>query len=395
MSTPSIPRVGFSLGGVGASWTGGVTYFANLLHALRSVSDRRIETIVFTPPGRDADFDVRFPADEIVESDVFTPGAPLRSAGKVAERLLGRNLAAEAVLRRHRVDILSHIAPLGHRSPFPVMPWVPDLQEIHLPEFFSVDELARRAAGNRTFATDGVRVLVSSEHARSDWSSVHPEAAAKARVLRFVSGVGAETTASAAELRARYDLPERFFHLPNQLWVHKNHIVVARALAVLKARGIDATVISTGATADFRRPGHFDELRAEIAQLGVADRFRFAGLVPFADVAGLLRHCVAVINPSLFEGWSTTVEESKSLGKRVLLSDIPVHIEQAPARGRYFPRHDADALAALIEETLAAYDPAEEARAAAQAAAALPARMHAFARTYEDIVLDAVAAAKR
>lgn len=385
-------RVGIVLSAAGSSWTGGTTYFANLLHAMRALPDRRVETVVLTPPGRPADFDARFPADAVVETRVFEPGAPLRSAGKIAERLLGRNLAAERVLKRHRIEMLSHHAPLGSRSPFPTLPWVPDLQEDHLPGFFAADELARRAAGNRLFADAGTRVIVSSEHARGDWARLYPEAAAKARVLRFVSGVAAEATASAAELRGRYDLPERFFHLPNQLWVHKNHALVARALAILKARGVDATVISTGAITDYRRPDHFSELQAEVARRGVADRFRFAGLVPFADVAGLLRACVAVINPSLFEGWSTTVEEAKSLGKRVLLSDIPVHREQDPERGRFFATDDPEALAALMAETLAAFDPAEEARAGEAAAAALPERVRAFARTYEGLVLDAVEA---
>lgn len=383
-------RVAFALSSAGSSWTGGVTYFANLLHALRALPDRRIEVVVLTEPGRPAEFDRRFPADRVIETKVFTPGKLPRSAGKAAERLLGRNLAAEAVLRRHHVDALSHFTPLGRRSPVPVLPWVPDLQETHLPGFFSPDELARRAAGNQLFADAGRRVIVSSEHARGDWQQLHPQAAAKARVLRFVSGIAAEATASADELRKRYDLPERFFHVPNQLWVHKNHIVVAHALKILKDRGVDATAISTGATADPRRPEHFADLQAEIARLGVADRFRFAGLVPFADVAGLLRHAVAVVNPSLFEGWSTTVEEAKSLGKRVLLSEIPVHVEQAPERGRYFATDDAERLADLMAETLAGYDPAEERRAEAAAAAALPARVTAFARTYEAIVLDAL-----
>jgi glycosyltransferase involved in cell wall biosynthesis len=385
-----VTRVAFALSSAGSNWTGGVTYFANLLHALRALPDRRIETVVLTGTGRPAEFDARFPADRVVETDVLTPGGALRSAGKVAERLIGRNLAAEGVLRRHRIDVLSHVTPLGRRSPVPTLPWVPDLQEAHLPGFFSADELARRAAGNRLFADAGRRVIVSSEHARGDWARLYPDAAAKARVLRFVSGVAAEATASADALRARYNLPGRFFHLPNQLWVHKNHIVVARALRILKDRGIDATVISTGATTDYRHPEHFAELQREVARLGVADRFRFAGLVPFADVAGLLSHAVAVINPSLFEGWSTTVEESKSLGKRVLLSEIPVHVEQAPERGHYFATDDAERLAELMAETLAGYDPAEERRAEAAAAAALPGRVAAFARTYEDIVLDAL-----
>lgn len=50
--------------------------------------------------------------------------------------------------------------------------------------------------------------------------------------------------------------------------------------------------------------------------------------MPYEHVPALLRESVALLNPSLFEGWSTTVEEGKSPGKHVLMSDR----EELPAR---------------------------------------------------------------
>ena len=37
---------------------------------------------------------------------------------------------------------------------------------------------------------------------------------------------------------------------------------------------------------------------------------------------------MAVAQPSLFEGWSTIVEDAKTLGKPIFVSDLPVHREQ-------------------------------------------------------------------
>jgi hypothetical protein len=96
------------------------------------------------------------------------------------------------------------------------------------------------------------------------------------------------------------------------------------------------------------------------------------------------------VNPSRFEGWSTTVEEAKSLGKRVLVSDIAVHREQAPARASYFGVDDAGVLAAQLRDAWLAFDPAEDERAADEAAAALPGRTLVFAERYVSIVLDAM-----
>jgi glycosyltransferase involved in cell wall biosynthesis len=59
---------------------------------------------------------------------------------------------------------------------------------------------------------------------------------------------------------------------------------------------------------------------------------RILGLINYVDVLFLMRSCVAVLNPSRFEGWSSTVEEAKSMGKRLILSSIPVHREQDRAR---------------------------------------------------------------
>ena len=47
-------------------------------------------------------------------------------------------------------------------------------------------------------------------------------------------------------------------------------------------------------------------------------------------------HSVAVIQPSKFEGRSSTVEQAKSMGKKILLSNIGIHKEQNPLRGKYF-----------------------------------------------------------
>ncbi len=61
-----------------------------------------------------------------------------------------------------------------------------------------------------------------------------------------------------------------------------------------------------------------------------------------------MRACTALINPSLSEGWSTTVEEAKSLGVPMLLSDLRVHREQAGDCAYYFDPEAAGQLASLM-----------------------------------------------
>ena len=65
-----------------------------------------------------------------------------------------------------------------------------------------------------------------------------------------------------ADLCAQYGLPDTFFHLPNQFWAHKNHLLVVDALSSLQSSGIQTTVVCTGHTTDIRRPEYFDEFMA-------------------------------------------------------------------------------------------------------------------------------------
>ena len=105
-------------------------------------------------------------------------------------------------------------------------------------------------------------------------------------------------------------------------------------------------VVMTGRTDDQRDPGLYARLITEARRAGVASHFLHLGLVPYEDVFGLNASAEALINPSLFEGWSTTVEEAKALGTRMLLSDISLHREQAPD-AMFFDPHSPAALAAL------------------------------------------------
>jgi len=168
---------------------------------------------------------------------------------------------------------------------------------------------------------------------------------------------------------------------------------VIEALGILRARGERVVVIATGETSDYRSPGHFEALMRRCRELGVLECFRPLGVVPYMHVAGLMRDAHAVINPSRFEGWSTTVEEAKSLGKQVLLSEIDVHIEQSPPGGVFFDPNRPEELADAMWRSLSTLQPDDSRHLAEAARRALPARRLEFARTYERIIREAVAAA--
>jgi glycosyltransferase involved in cell wall biosynthesis len=73
-------------------------------------------------------------------------------------------------------------------------------------------------------------------------------------------------------------------------------------------------------------------------------------MIPLDYVYALLRALMAFINPSRFEGSSTTVEEAKSFGEPIILSDLDVHREQTGGTARYFGIDDPSTLAGHLSD---------------------------------------------
>ena len=107
-------------------------------------------------------------------------------------------------------------------------------------------------------------------------------------------------------------------------------------------------------------------------------------MVPRKDYLQLLRGAAAVVQPSLFEGWSSVVEDARAFGKPIALSDIAVHREQTPPGSQFFAPDDPHELATAVEQALASPSMTEE---DAQAAQAL--RVQAYGVAFASLARDA------
>jgi glycosyltransferase involved in cell wall biosynthesis len=382
-----------------AGWTAGEHYLRNLLTALGAVASQEgVQTLLLRPPGRGGD-SLAGLAEEVWELPLAEP-APTGAAARLRAALVARGLLPPPPsplgrrLRAAGVDCLFAAREFGPRLGVPLVAWIPDFQHRRLPEMFTPEELRRRDEAFRRILERAQRVVLSSRAALGDLEEFAPELAAKARVVPFVAHLPPEARrADPREVCRRYHLPQRFFYLPNQFWAHKNHRLVLEALAILAARGRRVSVVCSGNTTDTRNPLFFGRLLAEVSARGLRERFILLGLVEHLEVFALMRQSLAVLQPSLFEGWSTTVEEVKSLGKAIVLSDIPVHREQAPPRAWYFDPGDPEELAARLERLWEELAPGPDAELEEAAAAALPSRSRAFGRAVAAVLREAVEAA--
>ncbi|MDQ3623187.1 MAG: glycosyltransferase [Verrucomicrobiota bacterium] len=233
--------------------------------------------------------------------------------------------------------------------------WIPDFQHRYLAERFSDAERRKRDANFKTLVNRATLVLLSSEAALANYQEFArdnaPKQADKARVVPFPSLFAFELLSGDPEAtRAKFKLPPKFILVANQFWEHKNHRAVVEAIRQLREKGIRIPVVLTGMPIDALDSQNMpiSRLLQAIAAGELREQITVLGLVDKGDLINLMRIAALVVQPSLFEGWSTVVQDAKALGRPLICSDIAVHREQAPGALGHFPPNRPDLLADLL-----------------------------------------------
>lgn len=234
--------------------------------------------------------------------------------------------------------------------------WISDFQYYHHPEMMSAAEVRTRTLEFSTIVAHAQRIVLSSHCAQADCLAAFPQSTGRTTVMQFRTFADPAWLAADAEATTRkYHLPDRFALISNWLLPTKNHRLMLQALAqVAPAERGGLNIVCTGDIYDFRNPGFYNTFLNEISELGLRDRVAILGVIPKIDQIQLLRRSQVYLQPSLFEGWNTGVEEARMLGRSLLISDIGVHREQAPPRSTFFDPHNPADLAAKLQAAFAA-----------------------------------------
>jgi glycosyltransferase involved in cell wall biosynthesis len=357
-----IVRVAFTLIG-GQGWTGGVNYLENLLSALSDLPNRPVSSMLFI--GEDADSGVvdrlrPYLSEPPIVSPVFSRSLIVRIVRLFLGFFFQRDRLAEQLFIRNEVDLVfQHQTWYGCRFTVPTLAWIADFQHRRLPLMFSRFRYLWRDFGYMALSHCSTGIMVSSEDARNDCKRFYPESRQKVFPLPFA--VRANFTMGdglANEIHDLYTLPEKFFYLPNQFWMHKNHLGVVEALRLLRDRNSNVVVVSSGSAHDSRHPKYPASVLSLVEEYNLGRSFKYLGFIPGSHVLPLMKLSAAVLNPSFFEGWSTTVEEAKAIGAPLLLSNIPIHLEQTTAeQAAYFDPYQIESIAGVLEQSWARLDP--------------------------------------
>lgn len=388
----------------------GIYYLSNLIRSLRALPPDEQPNIVLVCDRESAQvYDESVLAQ--VELFISDPVSKRRSGRVWARlrqliiRLIGPTWLRKTIIKgrraRRSAALVDTLAGLHVDAVFPVVQqlgeapgirtvaWAWDFQHKHHPELFSQEEIKARDDVFGTLARQCDAVVVSSGNAAEDFNSYLHDYRAKLRVLRFAAVPEERWIAGdPGKVRLKFNLPESYVMLPNQFWRHKNHITAFHAWGLLRKRGRSLTLVCTGHTEDYRHREHFRALQTVLVEEDLLQTVRILGFVDREDHIQLMRGAAAILQPSLFEGWSTVLEEARALGKIAFVSDIPVHVEQDLPNAVYFPPTDAYALADAIgsrcSELVAGPDLAAEAAALSRQSKRILNVAHNFLRIVEE-----------
>lgn len=338
-------------------WIAGAYYISNIIHALDTLSDEDKPELTILSDSLETYHklveETRYPYLRFFEYPVKEKQLSFVKKGlnKIFRIFINKNAFVWKPLYP-KLDLLYPRQLKGISENLIKVNWIPDFQEDYLPQFFSEEEVVERKIYQKNIVAKGDIVVFSSEDAKRDFIRLYPKAHAKPFVLNFAVTLADFSDQKLPELLVKYNLDRDYFFLPNQFWAHKNHLVVLQAVKILRDKGVNILVAMSGNESDYRNVDNFEMLKQYVHTNGLDAHIKFLGFLPRKEQLCLFKHAFAIIQPSLFEGWSTVVEDAKALNKFVILSDLKVHREQITDNVCFFEPHSSVVLAAQLETYL-------------------------------------------
>ena len=232
---------------------------------------------------------------------------------------------------KNKIDfIIPAFVPLPNNFPIPWVGYLYDFQHKYYPQFFPAAELTNRDNEFAAMLNTAQTVIVNARAVKADITHFIGQTKAKVVSLPFCPVLNPEFFELNIDL-AKYNLPKNYFMISNQFWRHKDHVTAIKGFKLfldgLENKNIG--LVCTGQTLDYRFPNYFDDIKDLINELGLTEKIFILGYIPKNDQLQILKKCIAVIQPTLFEGGpgGGAVYESVAFGIPSIVSDIPVNQE--------------------------------------------------------------------
>lgn len=347
-------------------WIGGVYYVQNLISAMTLLEDDDKPIInVYSLQQKD------------VEELKAITGYPFL----VFQQAKNKNVFDKVINRLHYLllpKIGSYIKAVNKKNlkgkfVFPIqdfkaasqdvtLSWIPDFQELYYPQYFSKKELKFRDKGHRLFFETKTPMVLSSNAAKNDCLKFYPEYKHNIAVLHFAVKHPDFSDLDFGQLLEKFQIKENYIFCANQFWKHKNHLFLFKAYKKLKDQGFPYQLVCSGQLKSYSDDEYTQSIRDFLKENHLENDIKILGFIDRKEQLCLMQNSYAMVQPSLFEGWSTVVEDAKALNKFIFLSDLDVHIEQNPKNACFFDATNEDDLVEKlmnVKPTAEPYDYAE------------------------------------
>lgn len=340
-----------------SNWIAGSYYVLNIVHALNTIADSEKPVIVvFCNTDEDFDDLKKQTSYPYLKKRIIFPTWNSKYAifMRVLRKLTRIDLGDYEKIPT-RWDNMKFVYPFSSLDDKQTIKskclgWIPDFQDKYLQYLFSDDELRSRNDAQKSFIEYNVPLVFSSNDARNDFLKFHPEGKElKTFILQFAVTHPDFSQESIENLKIKFGITKKYFFCANQFWTHKNHLFLFEAYKKAKDKGLDLQLVCSGKLSDYRDKEYSAKIRTFIRDNNLEDDIKILGFIERTEQLCLMKNSYAVVQPSLFEGWSTVVEDAKCLNKFIFLSNLRVHQEQTSNNVCFFdPYNKAD----LVEKLL-------------------------------------------
>jgi glycosyltransferase involved in cell wall biosynthesis len=330
------------------TWMGGVIYILNIIKILDFLDDKdKPQIFLFYKPDLSKFLvDLQYPYMNLIKWDF-----PSITQGYLKSWLLMKNIFIEEMINNYSVDTIYpfYDFPVRTVTKVKLVSWCTDIQYKYYPEFFSRMQIIGRNTRLKRLLHYNNDLVLSSNAVYDDLCRFFKlRRELNIHIFHFVSVIDNIGAIQIGALRTKYNLPDKYFIVSNQFHKHKNHKVILQALVKLKEMGVKKYLAITGKFPSATESPYLSELHRIIDEHDLHDQICMLGVIQRCDQLVIMRHSQAVIQPSLFEGWSTVIEDAKSLQVPVIASNLSVNIEQLGNEGRYFEPHNQNELAIIL-----------------------------------------------
>ena len=236
---------------------------------------------------------------------------------RFAVRSVWMQLVLPGILREVRPDLVhftNYLAPLAGRVPYVVS--IHDMTLSLLPRFHTFKKRVLTQSLVPAVARGARMILTPSESTRRDVVRLLRVDPGRVRVIPYAAAPSFRPVPLAPDrLEAAHGVRQPYFLYVGTLEPRKNLGRALRAFASVAERLGACQFVIVG-----QRGWRYDEVLREAARPALRGRVHLLGYVPEERLPDLYAHALALVYPSLYEGFGLPVVESMACGTPVLTS---------------------------------------------------------------------------